>query len=53
MRPSAAVSEGLVVAGLMDRWAQRNFGMSDRSDTEIAHEMLKIVRRSIERHGEP
>ena len=49
MRPSAAVSESLVVPGLVDRWAQRNFGMSDRSDTEIAHEMLKIVRRSIER----
>jgi len=27
--------------------------MVDRSDAAIAREMLKIVRRSIERHGEP
>ena len=37
----------------MDRYAERNPGMVDRSDAAIAREMLKMVRRSIERHGEP
>jgi hypothetical protein len=37
----------------VDRHAGRNPGMVDRSDAAIAREMLKIVRRSIERHGEP
>ncbi|MDQ3317154.1 MAG: hypothetical protein M3522_07460 [Actinomycetota bacterium] len=38
---------------LVDRCAARNPGMVDRSDAAIAREMLKIVRRSIERHGGP
>jgi hypothetical protein len=37
----------------VDRHAGRNPGMVDRSDAAIAREMLKIVRRSIERHGGP
>jgi len=37
----------------VDRYAERNAGMVDRSDAAIAREMLKMVRRSIERHGEP
>ena len=37
----------------MDRWAERNPGMVEQSDAAIAREMLKIVRRSIERHGGP
>ncbi len=37
----------------MDRHAERNPGTVDRSDAAIAREMLKIVRRSIERHGGP
>ena len=36
---------------LVDRWAERNPGMVDRSDATIARERLKMVRRSIERHG--
>lgn len=39
--------------GLVDRFAGRNPGMVDRSDAAIAREMLKMVRRSTERHGEP
>jgi hypothetical protein len=38
---------------LVDRWAERNPGMVDRSDAAIAREMLKTVRRSIERRGGP
>jgi len=38
---------------IVDRHAGRNPGMVDRSDAAIAREMLKIVRRSIERHGGP
>ena len=38
---------------LVDRHAGRNPGMVGRPDTAIAREMLKIVRRSIERHGGP
>ncbi len=38
---------------LVDRHAGRNPGMVDRSDAAMAREMLKIVRRSIERHGGP
>ena len=38
---------------LVDRYAERNPGMVDQSDAEIAREMLKMMRRSIERHGEP
>ena len=38
---------------LGDRWAERNPGMVDQSDAEIAREMLKAVRWSIERHGGP
>ena len=37
---------------LVDRYAERNPGMADRSDAGIAREMLEMVRRSIERHGE-
>jgi hypothetical protein len=33
----------------VDRWAERNPGMVEQSDAAIAREMLKIVRRSIER----
>jgi hypothetical protein len=36
---------------LVDRHAGRNPGMVDRSDAAIAWERLKMVRRSIERHG--
>ena len=39
--------------GLVDRFAGRNPGMVDRSDATIARETLKMVRRSVERHGEP
>jgi hypothetical protein len=39
--------------GLVDRYAERNPGMVDQSDAAIAREMLKMVRRSVERHGEP
>jgi hypothetical protein len=38
---------------LVDRYAERNPGMVDRSDAAIAREMLKMVRRSIERRGGP
>jgi hypothetical protein len=37
----------------VDRYAERNPSMVDRSDAAIARERLKVVRRSIERHGEP
>ena len=37
---------------LVDRWAERNPGMVDQSDAEIARERLKLVRRSIKRYGE-
>ncbi len=39
--------------GLVDRYAERNPGMVVQSDAEIAREMLKMVRRSIERYGGP
>ena len=40
-------------ARLADRRAGRDPGMVDRSDVAtIAREMLKMVRRPIERHGE-
>ena len=39
--------------GLVDRFAEGNPGMVDRSDAAIARETLKMVRRSVERHGEP
>ncbi len=35
----------------MDRYAKRHPGTVDRSDAEIARELLKMVRRSIERYG--
>ena len=38
---------------LVDRYAEHNPGTGDRSDAVIAREMLKMVRRSIERHGGP
>ena len=38
---------------LVDRWAERNPGTVDRSDAAIAREMLKLVRRSVERRGGP
>ncbi len=38
---------------LVDRYAERNPGMVGQSDAEIAREMLKMVRRSIERYGGP
>jgi len=38
---------------LVDDYAERNPGMVDQSDAAIARELLKMVRRSIERHGEP
>ena len=38
---------------LVGRWAKRNPGMVDQSDAEIARERLKMVRRSIKRHGGP
>ena len=36
---------------LADRYAERNPGMVDQSDAAIAREILKMVRRFIERHG--
>ena len=36
---------------LVDRYAERNPGMVDQSDAEIARGMLKLVRGSIERYG--
>jgi hypothetical protein len=33
------------------RYAERNPGMVDRSDAAMAREILKMVRRFIERHG--
>ncbi len=38
---------------LVDRWAESNPGTVDRSDAAIARERLKMVRKSIERHGGP
>jgi hypothetical protein len=38
---------------LVDRYAERNPGMVDQSDAEIARERLEMVRRSIERYGKP
>jgi hypothetical protein len=38
---------------LEDRWAERNPGMVDQSDAAIAHELLKLQRRAIERHVPP
>ncbi len=38
---------------LVDRHVGHNPGTVDRSDAAMAREMLKIVRRSIERHGGP
>ena len=38
---------------LVDRYAERNLGTADRSDAAIAREMLKLVRRSVERYGKP
>jgi len=38
---------------LVDRYAERSPGMVDQSDAAIARERLKMVRRSIERYGEP
>ena len=37
----------------MDRWADSHPGKVDQSDAEIAREVLKLARRSIERHGGP
>jgi hypothetical protein len=37
----------------VDRYAERNPGMVDQSDAEIARERLEMVRRSIERYGKP
>jgi len=36
---------------LVHRYAERNPGMVDQSDAAIVREMLKMVRRSIERSG--
>ena len=36
---------------LVDRYAERNPGMVDRSDAAIAREMLKMARESIRRRG--
>ncbi len=36
---------------LVDRYADSHPGMVDRSDAEIAREMLKMPRRAIELHG--
>jgi hypothetical protein len=38
---------------LVDCYADSHPGMVDRFDAEIARELLKMVRRSIERHGGP
>jgi hypothetical protein len=38
---------------LVDCYAERHPGMVDQSDAAIARELLKMVRRSIERHGGP
>jgi len=38
---------------LVDRFAERNPGLVDRSDAAIAREVLKLVRRSVERRGGP
>jgi hypothetical protein len=37
----------------VDRYVERHPGTVDRSDAAIARELLKMVRRSIERHGGP
>ena len=36
---------------VVDRYAERNPGMVDQSDAAVARELLKMVRRFIERHG--
>ena len=36
---------------LVDLLAERNIGMVDQSDAAIARGLLKMARRSIERHG--
>lgn len=36
---------------LVDSYAERNPGMVDQSDAAIARELLKMLRRSIKRHG--
>ncbi len=38
---------------LVDRWAERNPGMVNRSDAAIAREQLKMVCKSIQHHGGP
>jgi hypothetical protein len=38
---------------LMDRYAECHPGMVDQSNAAIARELLKMVRRYIERHGGP
>ncbi len=38
---------------LVDRYAERRPGMVDQPDAAIARELLKMVRRSIERYGRP
>ena len=37
--------------GTTDRYSARNPITVDRSDAAIAREMIKVVRRSVERHG--
>jgi hypothetical protein len=36
---------------LVDRWAERHPGTVDQSDAATARELLKTMRRSIERDG--
>ena len=36
---------------LVDHYAERNPGMVDQPDAEIAREILKMQRRAIERQG--
>ena len=38
---------------MVDCYAERHPGMVDQSDAAIARELLKMVRRSIERYGGP
>ena len=38
---------------LVDRYAERSPGTVNQSDAAISRERLKMVRRSIERHGGP
>jgi len=50
-RQARTIEDVEELEGLVDRYAERNPGMVDQSDAAIAREMIKMVRRPIERHG--